>query len=357
MLNFTVGPVQSSGVVKEVGGEEVPYFRTEEFSKLMIENESYIKKFAKAGNKSRAVFLTGSGTAAMEAAVINFFSKNDKVLVVNGGSFGERFIKLCVIHNIPYTEIKLGYGEQLTDVILKKYDNQGYTGFLVNMHETSTGVLYDMSLICDFCKKNQLFLLVDAISSYMADPINMKKQEIDVLLIASQKALACPPGISVIVMSERAVKRIAHQKTFSMYFDLKDALKNGERGQTPFTPAVGILRQINVRLKEVEQNGGVDKEISRVSELALDFRNKIVDLPFTILSSSLSNAVTPIHPNNISAYQIFLTLKNEYNIWVCPNGGDLKDKVFRVGHIGNLTEEDNTTLVNSFQDMKSRGLL
>lgn len=119
MLNFTVGPVQSSDIVKEVGGEDVPYFRTEEFSKLMLENESYIKKFAKAEKKSRAVFLTGSGTAAMEATVINFFSESDKVLVVNGGSFGERFVKLCVIHNIPYTEIKLGYGEQLTDELLK----------------------------------------------------------------------------------------------------------------------------------------------------------------------------------------------------------------------------------------------
>lgn len=196
------------------------------------------------------------------------------------------------------------------------------------MHETSTGVLYDMNLICDFCRKNQLFLVVDAISSYMADPIDMRKQEIDVLVIASQKALACPPGISVIVMSERAVNRLAHQKTLSMYFDLKDALKNGERGQTPFTPAVGILRQINARLREVEQSGGIEKEINRVAELASDFRNKIVDLPFTILSSSLSNAVTPIQPNNVSAYQIFLTLKDEYNIWVCPNGGDLKEKVF-----------------------------
>lgn len=142
-----------------------------------------------------------------------------------------------------------------------------------------------------------------------------------------------------------------------MYFDLKDALKDGERGQTPFTPAVGILLQINARLKEIEREGGSDAEIKKVAELASDFREKIQGLPFEIVSESMSNAVTPIHPTTASANDIFLTLKDEYGIWVCPNGGELRDKVFRVGHIGALTKEDNTTLVNAFEDMQRRGLI
>ena len=113
MLNFTVGPVMSDDVVCAIGAEQVPYFRTPEFSAVMLENEKLMKKFAKAGDDARVVFITGSGTAAMEATVMNVFDKTDKVLVVNGGSFGQRFVELCQIHEIPYEEIKLEKGKAL----------------------------------------------------------------------------------------------------------------------------------------------------------------------------------------------------------------------------------------------------
>ena len=111
MLNFTVGPVMSDDVVCAIGAEQVPYFRTPEFSAVMLENEKLMKKFAKAGNDARVVFITGSGTAAMEATVMNVFDRTDKILVVNGGSFGQRFVELCQIHEIPYEEIKLEKGK------------------------------------------------------------------------------------------------------------------------------------------------------------------------------------------------------------------------------------------------------
>jgi len=357
MLNFTVGPVQSNDIVRKIGGEQVPYFRTEEFSKVMLENERMIKDFAHASDNSRVVFITGSGTASMEATIMNTLNENDKALVVNGGSFGQRFVDLCNLHKIPYDEIKLDVGQNLTEEILNQYGNKGYTTFIVNVHETSTGVHYDLDLISDFCTENELFLIVDAISSFLADEINMEKLGIDVMITGSQKALACPPGISLIVLSENALKRVDETETKCMYLDLKDALKNGERGQTPFTPAVGILLQINARLKDIENNGGVDYETNKISNIANDFRNKIKDLPFEIISDSLSNAVTPLRPTTASAYDIFLTLKDEYNIWVCPNGGSLKDKIFRVGHIGDLTVEDNDELIEALKDMQVRGLI
>ena len=357
MLNFTVGPVMSSEEVLEVGSEQVPYFRTTEFSELMFENEKLIKRFAKADENSRVVFITGSGTASMEASVINTLNKKDKCLVINGGSFGQRFVDLCRIHNLNYDEIKLETGKSLKREELYRYDNCGYTALLVNLHETSTGVLYDIKMISEFCRSNGIFLIVDSISSFLADEFDMKELGVDVMITGSQKALACPPGISIIVLSERAVKRVDTNNSGCMYLDLKSALKNMERGQTPFTPAVGILRQINARLKEIERNGGVEEENRRIHELAMDFRERIKDLPFEIVSDSLSNAVTPLRPLNVSAYDIFLTMKDEYNIWICPNGGDLKDKVFRVGHIGSLTKEDNTVLIDAFNNMKARGLL
>lgn len=347
----------SSDAVRAIGEEQVPYFRTAEFSETMKENEKLVKKFAKAPEGARVVFITGSGTASMEATVMNVFTPADRVLVVNGGSFGHRFVQLCEIHDIPHTEIKLDMGCALTAEHLAPYEDKGYTGFLVNLDETSTGVLYDIQLISDFCHRNGIFLVVDSISSFLADPFDMDKLGVDVMITGSQKALACPPGISLIVLAPNAVERVCSREVKSMYFNLKDALKNGERGQTPFTPAVGILRQINARLREIEKAGGVESENRRMAELAADFRSKIADMPFTIVSQSLSNAVTPLHPHNVSAYDIFLRLKDEYGIWICPNGGDMADKVFRVGHLGAITTDDNTTLVEALKDMQRRGLL
>ena len=102
MLNFTVGPVMSSEGVRAIGAEQVPYFRTPEFSALMFENESLVKRFAKAEEKARVCFMTGSGTASMEAAVMNLFTEEDRVLVIDGGSFGHRFVEMLEIHQIPH---------------------------------------------------------------------------------------------------------------------------------------------------------------------------------------------------------------------------------------------------------------
>ncbi|MBQ3527930.1 MAG: alanine--glyoxylate aminotransferase family protein [Clostridia bacterium] len=357
MINFTVGPVQSCDAVREIGSEQVPYFRTPEFSSVMLENEKLMKQFIKADDAARVVFMTGSGTASMEASIINTLDENDKVLVINGGSFGERFAEICKIHKLDHTEIKLPLGKKLTADDLCPFEGKGYTALLVNIHETSTGVHYDEKLLSDFCKRNGIFFIVDAISSFLADDFNMAESGADIVITGSQKALACPPGISVIVLSEKALGRVFEKDSGCMYLDLKSALKNGERGQTPFTPAVSILLQINARLKEIEENGGVESETAKIRELAEDFRSRIADMPFEIVSESMSNAVTPLHPLNTSAYKIFTTLKDEYGIWVCPNGGEMADKIFRVGHIGALTKDDNTTLINALKDMQSRGLL
>lgn len=356
MLNFAVGPVQMEQYILDAGAEQIPYFRTEEFSRVMKENEALMKQCMGAPEDGRVLFLTGSGTAAMEAAVQNLFTGKDKVLVVSGGSFGKRFAQICRIHHIPCTEIALEAGKTLREETLAAYDGQGYTGLLVNVLETSTGVYYDLDMIGNFCRRNSCLFVVDAISSFLADPLRMEAQGIDAVIAGSQKALALPPGISVLALNPRAVRRVEENEVESFYFDLKAYLKDGLRGQTPFTPAVGILLQMHLRLQKLAE-AGVEAEWERAGRLAAHFRRGIEKLPFTIFSDSLSNAVTPLHPLHASAYRIFLTLKDEYGIYVCPNGGELADAVFRVGHMGALTEQDNQKLLDALTDMQNRGLL
>ena len=346
MINFTVGPVQASECVRVLGAEQVPYFRTEEFSEVMLENERLVLSFAQAQRGARAVFLTTSGTGAMEASVANVLTSRDKVLIINGGSFGKRFVDLLQIHRIPFVEIIPPPGDTVTVEQLSAFEGQGYTAFLVNAHETSTGVLYDMGVISAFCRRNGLLLVVDAISSFLADPFDMSTLGADVMIAGSQKALACPPGVSIVVLSPCAVARVEANNPHCLYLDLRSALRDQLRGQTPFTPAVGVLLQINARLREIDTMGGVACETSRIAALADYFRHRLAGLPVEICSRRMSNAMTPLHPmNGRSAYDIFQTLKDEYGIWVCPNGGDLRDRVFRVGHIGALTTSDYDKLI------------
>lgn len=357
MINFAVGPVQTNETVCRIGAEQVPYFRTSEFSDLMLENELLITSFSRAPEGSRAVFLTGSGTAAMEAAVINTLHRNDRAIVVNGGSFGQRFTEILETYQIPFEEIRLNPGQSLTEEMLLPFEGKGFTALLVNLHETSTGVLYDAEMIGQFCEKNRLFLIVDAISSFLADEVDMTACHMQIMLTGSQKALACPPGVSILVLSPEAQRRIDQAEFRCYYLDLKRALKNQERGQTPFTPAVGILRQIHSRLIEIHDQDGVKKERQRIAELATYFREQIRDLPFTILPDRMSNALTALRPITAKAFDIFQVLKDEYGIWICPNGGLLRDTVLRVGHIGNLSKADVDRLIDALHDMQNRKLI
>lgn len=360
MLNFTVGPVMSGEGVLALGAEQVPYFRTPEFSALMLENEALVKKFAGAEDSARVAFVTGSGTASMEAAVMNLFTERDRVLVIDGGSFGHRFVQLLEIHGVPHEIIRPAFARGVTPEDLAPYEGRGFTGFLVNLDETSVGVLYDIRLISDFCRRNGIFLVVDSISSFLCDPFSMAELGVELMITGSQKALACPPGVSLLVLSERAVRRVYENRPRIMYLDLKLALTDGERGQTPFTPAVGTLRQIHRRLREIDAAGGVETEIARTAALARYFREKLAasGLPFALLTDTPSNAVTSLTPTAaFSAYDVFTVLKDEYGIWACPNGGALRDTVLRVGHLGALCEADYDTLLAALADMHRRGLL
>lgn len=361
MINFTVGPVQMDEETRKIGSEQIPYFRTDEFSALMKENENLLCKFFDAPKNSRAIFMTGSGTASMEGGIINFFDENDKVLVVNGGSFGSRFVELCQIHGIPLEEIKLEFGKPLTSEILQKYENQNFTGFVVQLCETSSGVLFDMDLIGDFCKRNNIFLFVDAVSGFMADEFSMKKFNVNAAITGSQKALSLPPSMSFTVLDEKAVEKAQKINVKSLYFNYPLYLKNGERGQTPFTPAVATLIELNEKLKRIESSGGIKKQNEIIKKRAEYFRSKIKNLPFEMFvdKKDASNCVTALKMKNpnVNAHKIFEILKDEYGIWICPNGGEYAEKVFRVGHIGAISEKEIDKLIEAFCDLQKRNLL
>lgn len=349
---FSLGPVEMFNETLQIGSNKLPYFRTNDFSKINLNICSLLKKFVYTSKDSESIILTSSGSGAMEAAVINVFDENDKVLIVNGGSFGNRFCEICKIHHIPYVDIKLKLGETLKLEHLEGFRNKRFTGLLINAHETSTGVYHDLKFVGQFCREQNMLFIVDAISSFLADQYYMDDWNIDITILSSQKSLALPPGLSFLILNNKVKKIIYEKEAKTLYFNLKSHIENMKRGQTPFTPAVGIILQLENRLKIIDKIG-VQNIIKNTEIIANDFREKIKELPFKINSERLSNALTPLTPldENLSAFDIFIKLKEEFNIVVCPNGGQLSEKLFRVGHMGNLTLEDNSMLVENLNNI------
>lgn len=350
MRLFTVGPVEMFDSTLKVRSRQLPYFRTDFFSDVMLENAERLKRCLKTSQSSKAVFITGSGSAAMEAVVSNSFNENDKLLIINGGSFGARFVKLSEIYNIPYEEIKLEFGEELTQTHLNKM-TANYTALLVNIDETSTGQLYDLNMLSNYCQMHGMKLVVDAISSFLADDINMDAQKVDCIIISSQKALALAPGLSMVVMNESFYKEQVEPKPMkNLYLSLNEHVKNMERGQTPNTPAVGICYELLDMLRHVEEVG-VDNIIEATHKRALRFREMIVELGLKTPDYPLSNACTPIVFENGKAHEVYEYLKNKYDIYVTPSGGVLADRIIRVGHIGNMKDEYYDDLIQKMREV------
>lgn len=348
MKLFTLGPVQMFEETLEVRSRQIPYFRTTEFSDIMLENERLIKKRLNSLSDSKIVFLTASGTGAMEATVINCFNQNDRLLILNGGGFGKRFCEICDIHGIAYEAINLKWNEELTSEHLQKIEKPNeFTAFLVNVDETTSGQLYDLECISDFCKINGLLLIVDAISSFGADNIDMDRFGIDACIISSQKAMGLAPGLSIVILSNNIYeKKVLKQPQKTLYFDFKNHIENQKRGQTPFTPAVGILFELNDYLKRISDN----KEDSPAI-LAKYFREKLEQNGFKYPDIPLSNALTPVmlEPDATKYYEI---LKDRYEMIVTPSGGDLKNVIVRVGHLGKLKKSDYDELIQAMKDIR-----
>lgn len=344
-LLFTPGPVMMSERTLKIAGQQLPYNRTQNFSELtyeIIDGLKYV--FQTQGD---VAILTASGTGAMEASVLNFLKDQDKALVVNGGGFGARWGELCKSNDIAYEEFAVSYGD---DLDLERLENEikqkQITAILMQSHETSTGVLYNIKKVGELAKQHNVLLIIDAISSVCCDPFMMDEWNIDVAILSSQKALALSPGLSFVAMSDKAKARLKEKPCPSLYFDLKNYLKNQERGQMPYSPAISLFLMLHDRLKEI-QGLGIDQVIAQHRNRADYFRSNIKELPFGVFSKTPSSAMTALQcMDKISAKKLVQSLEKNYQIYVAPNGGDLETKVFRVSHMGEQSLNDLDDLIS-----------
>ena len=341
---FTPGPVPVAEHLRAIGAQQPPYNRSEAFSSFTREILRGLQGlFQTAGP---VALLTASGTGAMEAVALNCLGASDHVLVINGGTFGQRWRDLCDVHSISHEEYKLPHGadvdlSQLTGLL----SSGRFTALLVNAHETSTGHLYDIEAMGRLTEQYGLLFVVDAISSICADPFFMDDWRIDVAVLSSHKALGLPPGLSFVALGERALDRLENcGARRSLYFDLKDHLANQERGQMPYTPAIGLMMQLHQRLLDIREQT-LPALVASHRQRAETFRRAIVELPFTLLPSRCSNALTALTCIGLDASTLVEALEMRHGIVVAPSGGILKSKLIRISHMGAQLDHDLTHLV------------
>lgn len=345
MKLFTVGPVQPYPEIAQTYRQDIPYFRTSTYGDLVLRNLARVASYLHLGKDGRVLYFAASGTGAMEATIDNCLTRQDKALVINGGTFGHRFCELLEHYSIPHTPIRLAWNEALTAEHLLPHEDKGYTVMLVNLHETSTGQLYDINMLADFCRRNNMLLIVDAISTFLADEYDMTAHGIDVTIFSSQKALCLSPGAAFIALSERMLQRL-NPTPRSSYFSFQSYLSNLTRGQTPFTPTVNIMYEMDAMLRKIEHEGGLQHWLHQIQHKCHYFRRRIAEAGFTINPHyPLSHMMTPIFTGKARAYEVFTYLAEKHGIYVNPCGGELADHMLRISHVGNTTEDDIDTLI------------
>jgi aspartate aminotransferase-like enzyme len=334
---------------------QIPYSRTAAFSELVLRAEAALLRLVSAPEGSRAVLLTGSGTAAMEAAVLNFVDLKGSVAVINGGAFGQRFCDICVRHGVPVQEARVDR-DPLTDGSALKKLRAPINALFLNAHETSVGHAYDLQATARFCVEHDCLHVVDGIGLFVTDPLDMTNSHIDVLILSSNKGLALAPGLSMLVLSPKAQARIVAQPR-SYYLDLRAMLSDGARGQTPFTPAIGAILQLEERLSGLLK-AGPDASIEQARRLATYFRAGIESLPLRPYARHMPNAMTAVEITepDLPARTIVDRLDAEHGIVVAPNGGQLEAKLFRVAHMGNLTTGDVDLLIKALKQIFQSGI-
>jgi aspartate aminotransferase-like enzyme len=330
-------------VLLEMAREMINH-RGSEFANLLKTNTDLLKKVFKTEND--VLILTASGTGGMEAAVANFFSQGDEVLVGVCGVFGERFAKICKAYALNVKTIVTEPGKGIEPEVLEKAlkENPNVKAVFLTHNETSTGVTNNLKELAPIVKENpERLLIVDAVSSLGAIDLPTDELKIDVVVTASQKALETPPGLAMVSVSELAWKFNEKANLPRFYFDLRQAKKFLDEGATPFTPAVSIFFALKKSLENI-LNRGLENNFKRHSLLGKAVREAIKAIGVTKLLADerwASDTVTPvIPPDNVNPDDLRKYIRSKFGVVLAGGQGNLKGKIFRIGHVGYVEPTD-----------------
>jgi serine---pyruvate transaminase len=299
--------------------------------------------------RNDVLILCSTGTGGMVGSVNNFFNKGDKVLVINGGKFGERWTKICQAYGLDVQEIIVEWGyavkSELVDELLKK--DRDIKGVFVQASETSTGVYHNIEALGSIVSKHaDTLFVVDAISALVAHDLKTDAWGIDIMIGGSQKGVMLPPGIAFVSVSDKAWKKAETSKMPKFYFNFKKERENLAKNQTNFTSPVTLIIGLNESLKML-QSEGLENVFKRHAWLAAATRKAVQAIGLELYPrESPSNAVTAIMtPPGIDGQVVYKNLREKYGITAAGGQDKAKGKVFRIAHLGYSDRFDIITAI------------
>jgi aspartate aminotransferase-like enzyme len=297
--------------------------------------------------ESEVLLLTASGTAAMESSVANLCSRGDRVVVVSAGYFGERWSAICRAYGCEVVELRYAWGEIPTaeDLLARLEEVGGSHAVYLTHSETSTGVVADVQALAAVAKDAGALVAVDAISSLGALPLETDAWGLDAVASGSQKALMTPPGLALVGVSAAAYEAAARSTSPRFYVDWARTRKAQQRLDAPFTPAVSVIAGLDVALGMILERG-LEHAFEHHRRLGRACREGAKAMGLQLFSPDDDSAavVTAIRaPDGVDSGELVLTLRDRFGITIANGQGDLKGKIFRIGHIGYFDVFDITT--------------
>ena len=307
--------------------------------------------------------ITGSGTAAMEAGIINTLSRGDKVLCGDNGKFGERWVKVARAFGLDVEVISAEWGQPLNPEAFRDAltadTNKAIRAVILTHSETSTGVINDLQTISSYVRAHGTAITIaDCVTSLGATDVPMDAWGLDVVASGSQKGYMLPPGLSFVAMGERAWQAYERSDLPKFYLDLGAYRKTAAKNSNPFTPAVNLYLGLEVALEMMQQEG-LEAIFARHSRhrAAAQAGMKAMGLPLFAAEGFGSPAITAVAPEGVDAEQLRQEVKKKFDILLAGGQDHLKGKVFRIGHLGFVCDRDVITAVAAIEStLQSLGL-
>jgi len=336
------GPTPCPPEILKVIGRQMINHRGKEFAVIIRDVTAKLKEVFQT--KNDVFLLTGSGTGGMEAAVVNTLSPGDKVLATSCGFFGDRFAEIAETYGAEVKRLNFEWGKPVDPDAMRQTlkADSGIKAILVTHNETSTGVTNDLKSISAIAKEFDKLVLVDAISGLGSIDLPVDDWQCDVVVTASQKGWMVPPGLAMVSVSEKAWQAHAKAKMPRYYWDFTSAKGYLEKGQTPTTPAVSVFFGLAVALDMILAEG-LPKLFARHARIAGLARSGVKSIGLSILPEEkyASNTITAIMASEkLNVSKLLQLLENEHGVVLAGGQSNLSGKIFRIGHLGWITEKD-----------------
>lgn len=346
---MTPGPAPVPEDIRLEMARPMIHHRTKEYQAIFKEATEGLKKIFKTSND--VYTFTSSGTGAMEASIVNVLSPGDKIIVVRGGKFGERFADLAQAFGVEVISIDVEWGAAPNPEIIKDAlkKTPGVKGVYTTLCETSTATVFDIKAIGEIVKGTGTLFVVDAISGLGADDFENDKWGIDIAVCGSQKGLMIPPGLAFCSVSEKTWKYVETSKLPKFYFNFKKYKKAWLDTDTPFTSAITLVIGLKKAVEKINSQG-IDNVIAEHSAQARAFRAACGALNLEIFSKSPSSAVTGVKtPAGINADDLVKLLKTEFNVTFAGGQEHLKGRIFRCAHMGGIDKEHTIESIKALE--------